>query len=81
MVWGVGKRLLGATFSLLAFGVDATSVLQAMSTWSERESGMGLVMVMTLENNLHFAFGVVESRALRPVEREFATSMAPDVFG
>lgn len=42
---------------------------------------MVLVMLIVLEKNLHFAFGVVESRALRPVEREFATSMASDVFG
>lgn len=42
---------------------------------------MVLVMLIVLEENLHFAFDVVESRALRPVEREFATSMASDVFG
>lgn len=42
---------------------------------------MVLVMLMVMEKNLHFAFGVVKSRALRPVEREFATSMASDVFG
>lgn len=34
-----------------------------------------------MEKSLHFASGVVENRALRPVEREFATSMASDVFG
>lgn len=43
---------------------------------------MVLVMMMMMQEKiLHFAFGVVESRALRPVEREFATSMASDVFG
>lgn len=39
------------------------------------------MMMMIMLENLHFALGVVESRALRPVEREFATSMASDVFG
>lgn len=42
---------------------------------------MVLVMLMMQGKNLHFAFGVVESRALRPVEREFATSLGSDVFG
>lgn len=42
---------------------------------------MVTVLMKMMGQNLHLAFNIVESRALRPVGSRFATSMVSDVFG
>lgn len=42
---------------------------------------MKWMLVMILERDSHFAFDVFESRTLRPVGQEFATSVTSEVLG